>query len=500
MDAAQTPFIESPSQASQPQMEQTPASDLNSFDVALFSEFSDSAVGNSPLKDINSMYEFSQTGDVFQDILSFSSAEYSFPARSEQAPVYSLPSWTHQKGCSLNSEDTQGAEDITLDPVILDEFLWLFRDHVAPWLAVFRSREIIITRRTRKEWYLAMAGLGALYCPVQGSWPLAQSLFHCSWQNLVLFTGSCEDCEASVLDRLVTVETLILLEMFGYLSGDDQVQELMDAIHSQMFQLTRGLSEPDVVDGDRHQRLVETLHLCEAYRLIMLQRTPAGPMYRPSSVYPDCVLRRWTTPAELPNPLHSAAQSIHVLCVLSLFTWAILPQTPEVVDNSQPLWSRTFCELILAQWARTTDSLSDWSTRILFHGIHVNFLVKLAPLEHALADSGGSAFNSKALTADCIFIASGEQSKAVWHAHQIVRLAVQTQSDKPAPSQGPHVSYCVYVATIILCYNALLEKDKDAARQWAKLGIQTLQKGPCSAVPVTGHFRSNIENLQLNLG
>ena len=84
-------------------------------------------------------------------------------------------------------KNEQAAESTRLDQAILDEFLWLFRDCAAPWLSAFRDREIIITPHTRKEWYLAMAGVGALYCPVEGSQAVSRWLYHCSRQSLLSF-------------------------------------------------------------------------------------------------------------------------------------------------------------------------------------------------------------------------------------------------------------------------------------------------------------------------
>lgn len=110
--------------------------------------------------------------------------------------LLSSPELTNVLSSSLNKEDEnlvsilkneQAAEGTDLDQAILDEFLWLFQDCATPWLGAFRNRQIIVTQYTRKEWYLAMAAIGALYCPIDGSCALARWLYHYARQSLYAF-------------------------------------------------------------------------------------------------------------------------------------------------------------------------------------------------------------------------------------------------------------------------------------------------------------------------
>lgn len=73
---------------------------------------------------------------------------------------------------SLGKEDKHTSA--ICDSVIIDEFLWLFEDRVANWFSCFRHLKFTITPNTRREWYLEMAAVGALYCPTEGSIKVAK--------------------------------------------------------------------------------------------------------------------------------------------------------------------------------------------------------------------------------------------------------------------------------------------------------------------------------------
>lgn len=75
------------------------------------------------------------------------------------------------------------------DQNILNNFLWLFHDHVAGWFSLFRNQTVQITRSTRKEWYLLMASVGGLFSHQRGANRLARSLYHIGRQHLLSFVS-----------------------------------------------------------------------------------------------------------------------------------------------------------------------------------------------------------------------------------------------------------------------------------------------------------------------
>ncbi|KAL2826249.1 hypothetical protein BDW59DRAFT_161086 [Aspergillus cavernicola] len=502
--------------------------ELNYFDVALVSEFSDSGVGNSPLNEISLFYNSSQVDDDFHDIINLApTREYGLP---HVLPESQAQTFNHRLSSSAVDMGTPPGVSNTLDPfilgeqedwatdldhgamteatahnrVILDEFLWLFRDHVAPWLSAFRDRQITITSRTRKEWCFAMAAVGALYCSVQGSWTLAVGLYRCARRRLVLLVGSPE--AGDITEKIVTLESYILLQVFGYLSGDTHICESMDSIYGYIDELTRDVllfSDNSMVDDHQRQRLVETINLCHSYGLVLTQRRSAQhQICPPNSIGALEVLRTMTTPGQPVHPFQSPSESLNILCVLSLFTSVGSPQQHRRLScDSRTLWSQTFCELALSQWANADVALSDWNSHIFFHAIHMHFLVSMAALQKVVANhnSAGEPSKCEIPSPDCIFVAVEQRPKAVWHGHQILQLAVTAQSSE-APRVPLHFSHCIYFGTLVLWYNAAVEKDETGARQWAKLGIRTLQKSPAAANPVNGAFRCRLKELVVEDG
>jgi hypothetical protein len=75
------------------------------------------------------------------------------------------------------------------DKSVIDELIWLFQDRVSPWFSCFRDTEVRITVHTRKEWYLAMAAVGALFCSTEGSSKISKWLYHCARQHLFSFVS-----------------------------------------------------------------------------------------------------------------------------------------------------------------------------------------------------------------------------------------------------------------------------------------------------------------------
>ncbi|KAI0131929.1 hypothetical protein BJ170DRAFT_679828 [Xylariales sp. AK1849] len=158
---------------------------------------------------------------------------------------------------SLGREDPSAAV-MRNDRVIINEFLRLFQARVANWFSCFRQATIVITKKTRREWYLAMAALGGLYCPVEGSNRIARWLYHCARQQLFSYVYRDKGSSSSgSFDGVSIIETYILLQMFGYLSGDKRTYELTEALHCQTIQAADELNllEPNgFEDEDKRVR------------------------------------------------------------------------------------------------------------------------------------------------------------------------------------------------------------------------------------------------------
>lgn len=178
-----------------------------------------------------------------------------------------------------------------------------------------------------------------------------------------------------------------------------------------------------------------------------------------------------------------------------------LSQRPSGIQTP-PLWSRNFCELALNQWTNSHGSQADREPYVLFHAIHVNILVNLAALQDAatawLHGYTNQSSRVHITPPDHIFLFRGERTKAVWHANQILRLAVaddyalSKNSFGTTRSHAPHFSHCVCVAALVLWYNTLLAEGETAARQWPMVAVAALQSHTAAA---NGPFRTLLKEL-----
>lgn len=84
---------------------------------------------------------------------------------------------------------TSQGNPVTEDLAILDEFIWHFDNRIASSIPCFRSVDITVTEDTREEYYLAMAAVGGLLCPLQGSFKIAHCLFNSSRLKLLGFVS-----------------------------------------------------------------------------------------------------------------------------------------------------------------------------------------------------------------------------------------------------------------------------------------------------------------------
>ncbi len=74
---------------------------------------------------------------------------------------------------------------IVHDQQLMDYLIGLFKDRVAPWFRLFKGQDFQITRSTRKDWYLFMASIGALFCSIHGALDIALFLYHVGRQILL---------------------------------------------------------------------------------------------------------------------------------------------------------------------------------------------------------------------------------------------------------------------------------------------------------------------------
>lgn len=89
----------------------------------------------------------------------------------------------------LNVADRSSESIVVRDRTIVDHFLSLYENHVAPW-PTWSTENICVTEETPEEWYLGLAALGGLFCPAQGSRLVALHLANQARRKLLAHVSS----------------------------------------------------------------------------------------------------------------------------------------------------------------------------------------------------------------------------------------------------------------------------------------------------------------------
>ncbi|KAK4935802.1 hypothetical protein LTR10_023209 [Elasticomyces elasticus] len=394
---------------------------------------------------------------------------------------------------------------------IIRVFLKLFRRHIPETFSLFK--ESAVTRKGRAEYTLAMAATGGLFCNVPGSAEVAKSMYNDA-RRLLLATFNkmniLDDLSASYEDKLTTVKTFILLELYGLCSGDKRSYEFVEAFHGNLIYSVQQYSQAfkaSEMHGRKEEesaRLLETLYILECYRVIILQCPPtlswhhsdsfaASPLpgtqiHRLQSLIAD--LTRGST---LTEPDTCNKFSLTSLAYLSTFLWpAIYPRQnsygiDNVVIESLSLGKSDFVELACDTWLRSFGQRPEPSHLVVYHMMNIMLHTNLTVLQSFAHSPPGSAARDpkKSLAAREIhgWAQSRHYKVAKWHAenmlssiegafvtslnkseaatpHQIPsRSSFSTTEPRRLPFEAPHVPYAMYYATLVLWSGATLEES-----------------------------------------
>ncbi|KAJ5759488.1 hypothetical protein N7520_006644 [Penicillium odoratum] len=383
-------------------------------------------------------------------------------------------SWLHRLG---------EKQKVQYDPSVINVFLNLFRVHVA---TIFRCFEgFAVTDTTPVMLWTSMASVGALFCTTPGSIEIAKSLYNHA--RIVHHRRPSPDD-----DQLGILKTYMLLELFGYLSGDDRFHEIAEVYHWEMVQIisTFKLWSPSNTEREAERRRtiedictlecyrVAILHgsatfsvslpsLCEDIDILAVPKGQAGPsdralmaqLQRMMSTNPRMLSREDTL-----NPAET--HELWTLCCLSLLLpWAAVKTTDQ---NDQPSFDVSrrgeVLEMALQKWLTITNDQTPIPTLMLFHLVCVNLHVSVSKIqnlarrycgESRLSSATTSSMGTGTLSSTDLFPSKIDRRNALWHAKKIIELAVnlrQNNSNAISISEGPHFSYCVFFSALILWY------------------------------------------------
>ncbi|KEF60626.1 uncharacterized protein A1O9_02187 [Exophiala aquamarina CBS 119918] len=363
-----------------------------------------------------------------------------------------------------------------VDRAIINVFLGLFQSRLSETFQHFRG--FYIRKDTPTELYLAMAAVGGLYCSIAGSADVARWLYYSAQHKLL--TKVCAPRPANPNEGSSIVSTYILLELFGYLSGDRRIVELIEVYHFEMLQAARDFGlwrQRQGLQEDERKSLIQSLFVLECYRVVLLQKPPMfypcstpryildvvqGSGYGPGPGPEDEALSEYLRSiAALENSgrrIDTPSMSVHTLYAMSLLTTHVTYRAATTTINEQDagrseqasgrssksLWQMAFFELVLNNWRCVHSTAPSANTMMLFHTIHLNMYASLPTIQEltqkilyqaARNPTTGQASsvpsNTTTLTTGIserlqrCFRTEDDCEKALWHANQILRLAQQ---------------------------------------------------------------------------
>ncbi|KAI1613367.1 hypothetical protein EDD36DRAFT_475380 [Exophiala viscosa] len=393
---------------------------------------------------------------------------------------------------------------------IIRVFLKLFRRHIPETFSLFKDSAV--TRKGRAEYTLAMAAIGGLFCTVPGSAEVAKSMYNDARRLLLASFNTMnvlDDLSASVEDRLTTVRTFILLELYGLCSGDKRSYEFVEAFHGNLIYSVQQYSQAFKVSDmngrkeDESARLLEALYILECYRVIIMQCPPTLSWHHPDSFaaspLPGTQIHRLqslivdlTRGAPKIKPDTCNEFSLTSLAYLSTFLWpAIYPRQnsygiENVVIESLLLGKSDFVELACDTWLRSLGQRPEPSHLVVYHMMNIMLHTNLTVLQSFAHSPPGSAARDPKRSLVAREVHGWAQSRhyktARWHAenmlssiegafvtslnrseaaapHQISsRSSFSTTEPRRLPFEAPHVPYAMYYATLVLWSGATLEE------------------------------------------
>ncbi|MCJ1471562.1 hypothetical protein MMC13_000202 [Lambiella insularis] len=371
------------------------------------------------------------------------------------------------------------------DEEVMEVFVKIARHHLIQTFPVLA--DLPLAREPRKEFHLACAAVGGLFCNVPGRFKVVNSMYNDARRMLLALTYQ-EDF-IGLEDKLSAAKTFILLEIYGLCSGDKRSYEFVEAFHARMLsaveEYRRALAMEDSPSDtfvQESRALTVSLYVLECYRVILMLRPPifhTGSDFEirhrasPSSSAPGIndIVTDLFTPGRSARLSHQEQDSVIALSTICITAWPVFARgltTPQ----RHTLWKPEFIELALNGWAQTQAQGVNWSTLLLYHLIHINLhsnMFLIQRFAHSPAESPFRATPGKAFACIKQWQQDRHYPIAKWHAQSILRRvkdATAASGRRPPDTlgdvtsggigrplvlpEGPHLPYCVYLAGLIL--------------------------------------------------
>ncbi|KAK5227824.1 hypothetical protein LTR47_008395 [Exophiala xenobiotica] len=392
---------------------------------------------------------------------------------------------------------------------IVRVFLNIFRRHIPETVSLFKDPAL--SRKNRAEYTLAAAATGGLFCTVPGSAEVAKSMYNDARRLLLAsfsVRNTLDDLSTTPEDKLATVKTFILLELYGLCSGDKRSYEFVEAFHGNLIHAVQEYSqacEKSALEGGKDTdstRLLEALYILDCYRVIIMQRPPSLSWqhvhaFRQTSSPTSQVARLYQQVLRLTDggltgaPAVGNDISLGSLASLTSHLWpAMYPRqnrygADSVSVESLSLWKPDFPELACSTWLQSQGECVNFSCLAAYHMMNIMLHANLTVLQSFAHSPPGSAARDpkKSLAAREMHAWTQDRQYKIarWHAEQMIvsvegaftstaktdqqgsqqppsRSSFTASEPRRLPHEAPHVPYAIYYATLVLWCGAVIEE------------------------------------------
>ncbi|KAL4810492.1 hypothetical protein BDV18DRAFT_131119, partial [Aspergillus unguis] len=266
----------------------------------------------------------------------------------------------------------------------------------------------------------------------------------------------------------------MLLELFGYISGDERLHEIAEVYHWEMVEIVQmyNLWPSSGSEGEKERkRTIEGLCILECYRVSILNGSATFGLALPLALNPASVTEggeplqtqlQWMF-SDTPTPPQGIDSETWSLCCLSLLLAWALPNSTLQRHQLTPSHTRRreFLNSALSRWSRLCYDNSTHSTRLLFHLVSLSLHANLVQIEKAAYHCAETANHPETVPETDrkyhppaeAFPSDIDRLNAAWHASRIMHLTSEWQNEKTnnrLTEEPPHLVYCVFFAALTL--------------------------------------------------
>ncbi|KAK5049018.1 hypothetical protein LTR84_005440 [Exophiala bonariae] len=441
---------------------------------------------------------------------------------TETAVILIAKYFTRRSGYSIQSRELIQRMSHTLQPQIYDKevinvLLSIGRSHLYSTFSIFTNFEV--SKKTSLQLCLSMAAFGALFSTAEGSEAVSMSLYsdarHLQMETYI------RDGFDSFTTAANAAKTYLLLEIYGICSGNKRMYEFCEAFHYNTIEAFKACWQTVPQEADENTRaelsqLVESAHLLDSFRVLLLSRPPCFLPWGHTTIKTDVSVLRPNVKTDLEAlatptaPLSRSMATAQSLATLSSWTWMFSPRGQESTRGYQP-WKTEFVELGLERWkwARTQcPSDTDFPLLLIYHLAYLNLYTNLPLLQrhaHEFLESSEIPGDVKSIGAIRVWINGSRAPVAHWHAEAMINLIKdslgiflprqESMSEPSRASEPPHLPYCIYFAILVIWFYYVREGVHMVDMRNAQIDTAMLLLGKLRA-PVAGVISVALHNLR----